>query len=366
MKKKIVLLIALFIMVALIACGKEETDMSDDIMPTPVPASEESESSDSEDSSSSEKKESAAPEKNKLPEGGFKVSESRLLDANGNEFVMRGVNHAHAWFAQYDETALAAIAKTGSNTVRIVCANGEQWTKDSETSIKKLIDLCKENKMICVLEVHDATGKDEAEALSKAANFWCSMKSVLNGNEAYVIVNIANEWMGSWDTKKWANAYKTEIAKLRDAGIRNLIMVDAPGWGQYGQAIVDKGNEILDSDPEKNIIFSVHMYGTAGGSKSKIKNVLQGAIDKKLCIIVGEFGYYHSDGDVDEAYIMEFCTQNNLGYLGWSWKGNGGGVEYLDIAIEWDGSRLSTDWGEVLINGKNGIKETSKKCMIFD
>ena len=60
MKKKIVLLIALFIMVALIACGKEETDMSDDIMPTPVPASEESESLDSGDSSSSEKKESAS------------------------------------------------------------------------------------------------------------------------------------------------------------------------------------------------------------------------------------------------------------------------------------------------------------------
>ncbi len=29
---------------------------------------------------------------------GFQVSGGRLLDANGNDFVMRGINHAHTWY----------------------------------------------------------------------------------------------------------------------------------------------------------------------------------------------------------------------------------------------------------------------------
>lgn len=84
-----------------------------------------------------------------------------------------------------------------------------------------------------------------------------------------------------------------------------------------------------------------------------------------MCVCVGEFGYKHSDGDVDEAYIMQYCQENGIGYLGWSWKGNGGGVEYLDITNEWDGSALSPEWGEILINGENGIKSTSKPCSVF-
>ena len=51
---------------------------------------------------------------------GVKVSGTKLLDANGNEFIMRGINHPHSWFTAQDDTALEAIAATGANTVRIV------------------------------------------------------------------------------------------------------------------------------------------------------------------------------------------------------------------------------------------------------
>ena len=63
---------------------------------------------------------------------------------------------------------------------------------------------------------------------------------------------------------------------------------------------------------------------------------------------------------------MQYCSENGLGYLGWSWKGNGGGVEYLDIAKDWSGNELSEDWGEILVNGDNGIKKNSKLCTVFE
>lgn len=298
--------------------------------------------------------------------GGFTVSGTKLLDANGNEFVMRGINHPHSWFAAQDETALKAIAQTGANTVRIVCGDGQQYNRDSADTLRRLTDMCRELGMVAILEVHDITGKDDLDALAKTVDYWIEVKDALIGSEAYVILNIANEWIGTWESDTWAKGYTAAIPRLREAGIKNTIMVDAAGWGQYGQSIKDKGAEVFASDPDANTMFSIHMYGSAGKNKASIKRNLIGATDQNLCVVVGEFGYTHSDGDVDEGFIMQYCTENAIGYLGWSWKGNSGGVEYLDIANEWDGSVLSADWGEVLINGENGIKATSTPCSVFD
>ncbi len=297
---------------------------------------------------------------------GFYVDGTKLYDANGNEFIFRGINHAHTWFKGELKTAIPAIADTGANTVRVVLSNGYQWNKDSLESILEIIALCKEYKLIAVLEVHDGTGKNEASVLEGIVDYWIEMKDALIGNEAYVILNIANEWYGDWKVDEWAEPYTKAIPRLREAGIENLIMVDSAGWGQYPMSIAKGGTDVFNSDPLKNTMFSIHMYGTAGKNDKVIKRNIDNVRKQNLCVCIGEFGFDHSDGDVDEAYIMEYCTEIGVGYMGWSWKGNGGGVEYLDIANEWDGSVLSADWGENLINGENGIRKTSEICSVFE
>ena len=82
---------------------------------------------------------------------GFKVSGTKLLDANGNAFIMRGINHPHSWFTAQDDTALEAIAATGANTVRIVCANGHQNNKDSNAILKKQTDKSKKLEKNAIL-----------------------------------------------------------------------------------------------------------------------------------------------------------------------------------------------------------------------
>ncbi len=299
--------------------------------------------------------------------GGFQVSGTKLMDANGNQFVFRGINHAHSWFKDQLDTALPAIAATGANSVRVVLSDGGQWTKDGADSVAEIIEKCKENKMIAILEVHDATGMDETAPLDKAVDYWIELADTLKDTEAYVIVNIANEWYGSWNKLEvWRDAYVEALPKLREAGIKNTILVDSAGWGQCADSVLNFASDIFNADPDANTMFSVHMYGAAGKDEATISRTIKGAINKNICLIIGEFGYNHSDGDVDEASIMRICNETGAGYLGWSWKGNGGGVEYLDIAKEWDGSVLSSDWGEVLINGENGIKQTSRLCSVFE
>ena len=60
---------------------------------------------------------------------GFTVSGSRILDANGNPFVMRGVNHAHTWYLDRF-SSFADIKALGANTVRVVLSSGGRWTRN--------------------------------------------------------------------------------------------------------------------------------------------------------------------------------------------------------------------------------------------
>lgn len=295
---------------------------------------------------------------------GFHVSGSKLLDANGNPFVMRGINHAHTWYKDQSTTAIKAMANAGANTVRLVLSNGVQWNKDDLSSVKSLIKQCKDNKMVAVLEVHDATGKQTTNELLAAADYFVEMKDALIGNEAYVIVNIANEWDGTWESSTWKEGYIAAIKKIRDAGIKNTLMVDAAGWGQYPKSIAESGKAVFASDPLANTMFSTHMYEYAGGSASMVKNNIDSVAKTGLCQVIGEFGWKHTDGDVAEETIMSYCQEKGIGYMAWSWKGNSGGVEYLDLANDWAGTSLS-DWGNEIVNGANGLKETSKICSVF-
>lgn len=297
---------------------------------------------------------------------GFYVDGSTLRDANGNPFVMRGINHAHCWYEDQAINALQGIAQTGSNCIRLVLADGEQWTATSAQMVEALIGRCKQANMIAILEVHDATGYKDRESLLQAAQYFVNIRDSLIGQEDYVIINIANEWQGNSESRLWKEAYLEAIPMLRQAGLAHTIMIDSSGWGQYGRCIQDGGEELLAADPLGNVMFSVHMYGTAGGSEDTIEKNLCYATDRNLCVCVGEFGYTHTDGDVQEEYLMQYCQENAIGYIAWSWKGNGGGVEYLDLAEDWKGNTLSADWGEVVVNGVNGIRETAQTCTVFE
>lgn len=295
---------------------------------------------------------------------GFYVDGHTLYDANGQPFVMRGINHAYTWYKGQETTAIPAIAKTGANTVRIVLSDGQQWTKDSLSAIQSLITLAEQNQMVVVLEVHDGTGSDSAAVLDNIANYWIEMKSALIGKEKTVILNIANEWYGTWNGAGWAQGYTSVIPKLRNAGIKNTLMVDCAGWGQYPQSIFDYGTQVFNADPLQNTMFSIHMYEYAGANAATVKSNIDNVLNKNLALVIGEFGIKHTNGDVDEATIMSYAQEKGVGYLGWSWKGNGSGLEYLDMAVDWAGTGY-TEQGQAIINGPNGIKATSKLCTVF-
>ncbi|MEV4708833.1 cellulase family glycosylhydrolase [Actinoplanes sp. NPDC049316] len=297
---------------------------------------------------------------------GFTVSGSQILDANGNAFVMRGVNHAHTWYAD-KIGALADIKALGANTVRVVLSSGDRWTRNDAADVTNVINQCKANRLICVLEVHDTTGYGEdaaATTLAKAVDYWIGIKSALAGQERYVILNIGNEPYGNTNAAGWVADTKNAITRLRAAGFEHSIMVDAPNWGQdWSFTMRDNAASVFATDPRRNIIFSIHMYGVFD-TAAEITDYLGRFKSAGLPIVVGEFGFNHSDGNPDEDTIMATAQAQSIGYLGWSWSGNGGGVEYLDLVTNFDATKL-TSWGQRLFNGANGIKATAREASVY-
>ncbi len=301
---------------------------------------------------------------------GWSVNGAQILDPNGNPFVFRGVNHAHTWYPDRLSQSLKDIAATGANSVRVVLANGTQWTRTSGSDVTNIINQCKANKLVCVLEVHDSTGYGESAAathISRATEYWLSsdIKAAITGQEDYVIVNIANEPFGnSTPAATYTSDTITAVRALRSGGLTHQLMVDAANWGQdWSNAMRDNAATIFAADTLKNTIFSVHMYEVYN-SASIVQSYLSSFQNRGLPIVVGEFGAEHSGSNVAEEAILQYAQDMRIGYMGWSWSGNGSCCVQLDIVNNWNAGSLST-WGNYLINSTNGIKATSRLATHF-
>ncbi|MFJ8532246.1 cellulase family glycosylhydrolase [Streptomyces sp. NPDC093591] len=296
---------------------------------------------------------------------GLHIQNGRLLEASGNDFVMRGVNHAHTWYPG-ETQSLADVKALGANTVRVVLSDGHRWTKNSAEDVASVIAQCKANRLICVLEVHDTTGYGEEAAagtLDHAADYWIGLKDVLTGEENYVIINIGNEPWGNTNPAGWTDPTVAAVKKLRDAGFAHTIMVDAPNWGQDWQGVMRANAQtVYNADPTGNLIFSIHMYSVYDTAQ-EITDYLNAFVNARLPLLIGEFGGPPDQyGDPDEDTMMAAAQQLNLGYLAWSWSGNTDPI--LDLAIDFDPARLSS-WGQRIFNGANGIAATSEEAAIY-
>ena len=306
------------------------------------------------------------PRQNAKAAVGFHISGRQLLDANNNNFIIRGISHAHVWY-QGNTASIADIKNVGkANTVRVVLGGG-RWGPSSASDVTNIINLCKAAKLICVLEDHDTTGYGEdgaATSLATAVNYWKSIQSALTGQEAYVIINIGNEPYGNNNAANWVTDTKNAIIAMRAAGFQHTLMVDAPNWGQDWQFVMrDNAASVFAADTAKNTIFSIHMYGVFD-TAAEVTSYLSAFKTANLPLVIGEFGNMHSDGDPNEDAIMSTAVAEGVGYMGWSWSGNGGGVEYLDMVTGFNASQI-TSWGQRIINGANGLASTSVQASVY-
>jgi len=297
---------------------------------------------------------------------GIEVHGGRIVEADGQDLVLRGINHAYTWFPAQNR-AFADIKAAGANSVRVLLASGQRWPANTTSDVAAVIARCRQHRLICVLDVHDTVGLGElrgAATLAQATDYWLRVQPALTGQENYVIINIGDEPYGSDNARTWVADTTAAIRRLRAAGFRHALMVDAPDWGQDDSFTMrDGARAVLAADARLDTIFSVHMYGVFN-TAAKVRAYLTSFRRQGLALVIGEFGYLHTYGNPDEDAIMAYAQSDHIGYLGWSWSGNDALVAYLDMVKDFDPGRR-TWWGNRFIAGPNGLRATSQEASIY-
>ncbi len=295
----------------------------------------------------------------------FYVQGAKLYDRCGEEVILRGVNKMSIW-TDASGNDFPEIAKTGANTVRIV------WTiKDhpSEEALDAIIQRAVDEKLIPIIELHDATGI--LEQVPALVDFWVrpEIVAVLKRHQAHLLLNVGNEAGGSGVPKhRFLEVYQQAISRLRAAGLEMPLMIDAPQWGQNIDLLQATASDLLTSDPKKNLLFSAHFWWPKDdktndpGSTQRIKKELAESAEMGLPLVVGEFAHagVGCSRSIDYKTILAETQRHGIGWLAWSWGPGNQDCGEMDMTTNGKFDTLK-DWGlEVAVLDPNSIQKTSR------
>jgi mannan endo-1,4-beta-mannosidase len=331
----------------------------------------------------------------------FYIEGRHLHDPNGKTIILRGINLPllDDWnFPPSDK--LADLEQTGANAVRI------QWYKAygnaqrpayAITDLDTFLTKCKVNRIIPILGLWDFTCQADATLVNtQLIPWWTSdeVVTVLNKHKQYLIINPANE-LGfyRWSAAPAAalndfkNAYKSAIASIREK-LHMPVMIDAPDCGTSIDAWITIGQELIDHDPDHNLLLSVHAYWAAYDGMPHIDS----AVNANLPIVFGEvankqdevidgvtqFCFYDLDGlnqnnPPQTAFTYQSLLQTlktqEIGWLAWSWwpdncsSRNIG--QYNQNSHQYEG--LTEPFGDNIVNHPDyGLKNSAERSSIFD
>ena len=202
--------------------------------------------------------------------------------------------------------------------------------------------------------------------------------------ERQSIINIANEWgpIASASNTVWRDTYITEIPRMRAAGYKGTLQIDAGGSGQDPYCMLNHAAAVLAADPEHNLQFSLHVYGNfkVGGLVSTVQQMYALSQSQGLNFCIGEFGPGTSVGfsptNIDPLEVIGNCDANQIGWLAWAWDDHNAGPPAGDgwfaMAQNWYNTWLSntdpttlTNFGrKVLLDPTRGFYATTVRAAV--
>ncbi len=303
----------------------------------------------------------------------FYVQGRQLFDECGEAVTLRGVNKMAVWTSE-DPTGVnffPEIKKTGANVVRI------NWVTDADlihnpsatvANLDAVIQNCRDNHMIPMIELHDATGN--WSKLGDLVNYWTreDVVAVLMKHQEYLLINIGNEVGNDLVTDgEYFDGYSAAVQAMRAAGYRVPLVIDAAQYGQGMSYILNNGQALIDADPEHNLIFSLHVYWHDHADPAgDFINAVDQVVAQNIPFIVGEFSGYSNGCFNDSPYqtIMQKSQEAGIGWLAWEWgPGNGFGDDPcpgMDMTTDGQFASLQAGWAtDVAIDSPYSIKNTA-------
>jgi mannan endo-1,4-beta-mannosidase len=318
------------------------------------------------------------------PGSGFYVSGTKLYDGNGVEFRIQGVNANHWWNTGSDNRASVPYIKAaGANAARLVFGPAEEpdhpdyYVCSTAAERRAVVEKYIQYRIVPIVEYHNATGSNDPAKVVEAANFWIG-EDWVRTYEKYVIVNITNEWCASnaaddggrlGSDELWRDAYLAAVSRLRSAGVRNTLVIDSINWASEISALEKYGKTLVDADPLRNILFSLHMYGgwRAPGDPDDDDAFYMRAdegLDRLrglgLAVLVGEFNHDCAvdwdPGAARNSELLDAYDSREAGWLCWMWFNSSGNRENMVVRTD---SLLYTDFGKTIAAHLAGAREAT-------
>ena len=280
----------------------------------------------------------------------FHVKGRHLFDACGEQVVLMGPNKMVFWLDRTGLSSFGEIAKTGANTVRIVWST-EGKPVELDTVIKNAI----KQQLIPIVELHDATG--DWSKLGQLVDYWIrpDIAAVITKHQRYTLVNIGNEVGDKVALEDYIRGYSKAITRLREAGYKVPLMIDAPGWGKDIDTLQQAGPKLIQVDPQHNILLSIHMWWPAmwGYTDERVRAEILESVEQDLPLVIGEFGDRWDDtegGAIPYRTIIKTALEHQIGFLPWSWGPGNNPQKHLDMSEDGTYDGL-TGWGrEVMLD----------------
>ncbi len=299
------------------------------------------------------------------------VSGNRLVDQNGSQVVLRGVDRSGAevecarnsgiFDGPNDQASISAIKSWGSviNAVRVplneACWNAESYINPAYAgatyinAIKTYVNLLNSNGLVAILDLHwtDGTytgpgnGCSSAQAVcqkpmpdaAQAIPFWTSVAGTFKGNNAVVFDlfnepynsqtdgNTANVW-NCWKTGSPCNGIGYPVAGMqqmvnavRSTGATNVLMLGGEVWAND----ITNWLQYKPTDPANNLAVSWHSYNFNACSNQSCWNSQIAPVIAQVPLIAGEIG----EADCGTGYINALTTwldSQHTNYVAWAWN----------------------------------------------
>ena len=291
------------------------------------------------------------------------VSGRFLFASNGEKVILRGINKMNVVSDPTGEKSFPEIARTGANAVRIMWMKWGGGGKQLDT----IIGNCIKNKMLPIIELHDATGK--WDKLDECVAYWLQkdVLAVIKKYQKYLLLNIANEAGTDTVTQKdFLITYKRVIRQMRAAGIHVPLIIDAANWGRNESYLFTNGKALVAADPDHNLVFSWHIWDS-GISENRISTAIDQSIKLNINLLIGEFAPMEVKCKccIPYKFIMQYCQQKSIGWLPWSWGVGNADCPAMDMTSTESFDSLF-GWGLVVaVTDKYSIKNTSTRPSIF-
>ena len=311
--------------------------------------------------------------------GKLRVSGTKILDANGQEYQLKGVStHGLQWFPEYvnRDTFKTIRDEWGANVIRLAmytdengyCVGGAEVQKKLKQVVEDGVQYATELGLYVIIDWHILHDLTPMKFVDQSKAFFTEMSQKF-GSYGNVIFEICNEPNGGTDWSEIKQYAEIIIPIIRANSPDNIIIIGTPTWSQD----VDRAAQ----DPVKgtNLMYALHFY--AGTHKDNLRQKMVSAIKAGLPVFVSEYGITDASGngrcDIEEANKwVVVMDEYKVSYVCWNLANKNESSSLIQPGVKklsgFSADDLSTEgnWLVSILHGKMPITDEEIEQIIKD